>query len=544
MIKTLKEDCFGCTACSAICDFAAISMEKDVEGFVYPIGDQDKCTDCDLCNKVCPAQSESFAKNNTVSPDCFAGWCRDEKIRKESSSGGVFTLLAEYVLDNNGFVCGASFDEDNRLKQVIIDDKKELPKLRGSKYIQCEMGDVFLRIKELLDENKVVLYVGTPCQVAGLHGFLRKDYDTLLSVDLLCHGTPSQKIFDRYMEEVGEGKDEISGISFRDKTTGWSNFSFCFSFDYKKNNVQSKYLRQFRNTRYMVGLTKNLTLRPCCTSCAFATLPRVSDITLGDFWGIDSYDKNLDDDGGTSMILVNNSKGRKLLEKIKPEMATCQAVPLEVAVKRSPILRMPAVVHKNRGSFFKKVGDRSSVINLIERELGRNRVGIMNFHSSNHDFGAVMVAYALSRSVERLGYKPEIVNFVPKRFKGDNSVFDDFRRKFLKRTKLCKSVAELRKLNRFFDKFVVGSGQVWRWHSDYRYFFNWVLGNKSIISYAASFGSDRFVGSEVEKGRIRELLSRFESVSVGEKTAVDICDDTFNVSAEQVLDPTLLLSAQ
>ena len=541
MLETPSNRCTGCSACFNRCPAGAISMQRDEEGFLYPHVDDAKCTKCDLCNEICPALESRFINDTVQNPICIAGWSADEAERKESSSGGVFSLLAENVIERGGSVCGAAFDANCTLRHILTSTKEDIYELRGSKYLQSDTRDIYKTIKNTLDSNYPVLFSGTPCQVGGLYGFLGRDDDNLLTVDILCHGVPSPLVFKKYLKEISGSGNQIESISFRDKSSGWKGY--CFLVNFFKNGVKTRHSKDLKTDSYMKGFLNDLYLRPCCHNCRYTETQRVADVTLGDFWGIGSYRKRLDDDRGTSLILLNNPKGERVFENIRDKMKKTKKVPLKVAVKGNSTLIRPFSPHPHRKSFFRKLQTASNVSHLIEEELDGKSVGIMNLHYSDN-FGAVLVAYALSKAVGKLGFNPSIVNYIhQEKGRNDSPVFEAFRRKFLSQTALCKSERDLRKLNRQFNKFIVGSDQVFRLHSNFKYFLYWVTGRKTVTSYAASFGIDIFKGTEIELNKAQALLSRFDAISVREKSGVDICRETFNVSAEHVLDPTLLLDS-
>ena len=221
-----KELCSGCTACLNICPQNAISMVENEAGFKVPEIDQNKCIDCGLCKKTCPVLNTK--QNNSIN-QCYVGYAKEEYSNK-SSSGGIFPLIANKILDDGGIVIGAAFDEDNELKHIAITDKEELIKLKGSKYLQSDLGNIFSFVKENIDDKKI-LFVGVPCQVAGLKAYLKKEYDNLICIDLFCHGVPSPKLFDKYIKELEEKQnDELINYDFRDKSTGWDTYSNTATF--------------------------------------------------------------------------------------------------------------------------------------------------------------------------------------------------------------------------------------------------------------------------------------------------------------------------
>lgn len=313
MIKILNQtQCTGCSACANICPKNCITMQTDEEGFLYPIIETDSCIECKLCENVCPISNFDYGKENE---DCsaYAVINKNESIRLASSSGGVFSLIAEKVINQQGIVIGAAFDDDFLVKHVIVDDVKGLTKLRGSKYVQSDTADTFTKTKQFLEEGKIVLYSGTPCQIAGLLSFLNKPYENLITMDLVCHGAPSPLVWQKYVEYRSTlAEASVWRISFRRKNYGWNRFSVSFSFE-----NDTEYLCQFNHDPFMKVFLKDLCLRPSCYDCKFKSMHRKADITLADFWGIQNVLPDMDDDKGTSLVLINTKKGNQILKGIE-----------------------------------------------------------------------------------------------------------------------------------------------------------------------------------------------------------------------------------
>lgn len=552
--------CTGCGACANLCPQGAISIKKNKRGFLVPVVNKSKCIDCGLCNKACPMINEIPKISQYSIPMVYAGWNKDEKIRMNSSSGGVFSVLADFILDKKGYICGASFDKKNKLKHIIISNRRDLYKLRGSKYIQSEIKNVLKRVKKLLEKDKWVLFSGTPCQVAGLKSFLKKDYENLIAVDLVCHGVPSPLVFERYLKEIEiENKTNINKIEFRDKSTGWRSYSF------KMSNKKEDLVNDIHdNNVFFKGFLNNLYLNSICTNCSFAKFPRYSDITLGDYWGIWDYKKELDDDKGTSLIVVNNNKGNLIFNQIRDKLFF-EEIPKDVAIEKLKTISFPCVRHQNRNDFFediyKKKKGMSSLINKHlnpERDAdgSANRVGIFNMRLPTENFGAILQSFALYKTINDLGYKVKVINYVSDSLEKQVDKLsvlnlNKFRENNIRMTHRCVTDVDLINLNKDFDTFVVGSDQVWNYNylnetfkNDIgKYFLNFVDSSKNIFSYAASFAKDHWGGNGDEIKTVKEALERFSSVSVRGKSGIKICKDLFNVNAKCVLDPTLLLKA-
>lgn len=304
-----KSKCSGCHSCMNICPKNCIEMKVDEEGFWYPTVDKEKCIECGLCEKRCPILNDMSIENT---PYAYACYNKDEEIRKESSSGGIFTLLASYIIDNGGIVYGAAFNQNFEVEHIEVTNKQDLRKLRGSKYIQSKLGNTYSKIKEQLNQNKLVYFSGTPCQIDGLLCFLNKKYDNLICQDIVCHGVPSPKIWKHYLKKFDLEKN--AKISFRDKSTGWDSYSFSIKQDnnsFKELSSQNEYMKVF---------LKDLCLRPSCYDCHSKSLHRNSDITLADFWGIKEVCPEMYDNKGTSLVFINSDKGKKLFDKISNDI--------------------------------------------------------------------------------------------------------------------------------------------------------------------------------------------------------------------------------
>lgn len=301
---TEPKKCCGCNACVQACPKHCIRMQEDCEGFLYPFVDRESCIDCGLCERVCPVINQNEPQKPVVT---LAAVNSDESVRLASSSGGIFTLLAERTIDNGGVVFGAAFDENWDVKHICIDSKSELPKLRGSKYAQSIIGNCYKEAKRHLSAGKEVLFSGTPCQIAGLKRFLHKEYKNLKTVDVVCHGAPSPMVWRMYLDEVSSMYNiaQITDIKFRDKTEGWKNFSL--SIKYKDKEGAEKTFRETLNENvFMRCFLSNLCLRPSCYACPARNGKSGSDITLADLWGAENICPESDDDKGVSLVLLRN----------------------------------------------------------------------------------------------------------------------------------------------------------------------------------------------------------------------------------------------
>lgn len=301
-----KEKCCGCTACYHICPVGAIKMAEDCEGFLYPEIDKEKCIGCNKCDMVCQYKTSEAEQRNEV--EAYAAYNKDEKERWNSSSGGIFSLLAQKVLEDGGYVVGAAFDDNWNVYHKMINRPEDLASLMGSKYVQSNLGNIFLEIKKILEGNHKVLFVGTGCQVKGLKLYLKKEYDQLICVDLICLGVPSPRIWRSYLKTYFHG-NQIEKINFKDKSLGWHRFSV-------KIDAKQCLREEGRSNYYMNGYFRGYYTRPSCYNCMSKGIERVSDLTLADCWGIEHMNPLLDDNKGTSTILVHTQNGKKIWNQI------------------------------------------------------------------------------------------------------------------------------------------------------------------------------------------------------------------------------------
>lgn len=309
-----KKDCCGCEACVQRCPKSCISLVEDTEGFFYPEVDVKVCIDCNLCEKVCPVINQVIEQKPK---QVYAAINDDECVRLMSSSGGVFSLLAETILDQGGVVFGVCWTSDWKLVFDYTENKDDLFRFRGSKYLQAHVGNAYVEVEQFLKLGRQVLFVGTSCQIKGLRLFLRKMYDNLLCVDIICHGVPSPSVFSSYLKEELTKGTLIKDIQFRDKRLGWKNFSFTISFIKSITEKDSNLLTwPFRENIYMKGFLKNFYLRPSCYACPAKSGKSESDITLGDWWGIDKLKPDFDDDKGVSAVVINTDKGQLWFDKL------------------------------------------------------------------------------------------------------------------------------------------------------------------------------------------------------------------------------------
>lgn len=384
MIKYIESGdeslCCGCRACEQSCPKEALTWEANKEGFFYPVLDKKKCIECGICEKVCPMENKPM--QNSIK-DCFAVQHKNEEILARSSSGGVFRLLADYVLEQDGYVVGCILDENNRPILKMTKSIENLNKMQGSKYLSSDTKDVYKQIKEILKKGDKVLFTGAPCQCAGLLKFLKKSYDNLWTADFLCHGMPSQKIFDMYIKSLEKkNNSHITEIYFRDKEKrGWG---LAFSY---KNGKGEKKINVGGTDPYQYGFVQGYFNRYSCYTCPFRGEKRLTDFTFCDFWGVENYNTNLNLEKGVSAVTLNTEKARNLKENLEERAIWVQTEKEHVA-KENPSLLIEEI---------EKIPElRKKIVYILEEE-GWNKTAKKHFRISKYCFRKIW--YSMPRCV-------------------------------------------------------------------------------------------------------------------------------------------------
>lgn len=355
-----KSKCCGCYGCYNICPKGAIEMVQDEKGFYYPQIIKEKCINCGLCNKICPISNKIEIEN---SPKAFAAYNKDKRIREKSSSGGVFTLLAEKILEQNGVVFGAKFDENFNVVHSYVERKEDLEVFRGSKYVQSKIGDTYKKAEELLKNRRLVLFSGTPCQIEGLKKYIRKEYDNLYTQDIICHGVPSEKVHQKYLKYLEKStKIAIQDVKHRTKINGWKKWTVNITLKNGQN-----YQQEHGNDIYMKAFLRNISLRESCYRCAFKKKNRISDITLADFWGIENILPEIADDKGMSLVIINSEKGQELFSSVKDNLIA-KETDFEKAVSYNPSMIKSEKTDKNRDKFFRDL-DKLDFDKLVKKYI-------------------------------------------------------------------------------------------------------------------------------------------------------------------------------
>lgn len=537
--------CTGCGGCENICPTDAITMRENYEGFIMPSVDGSKCVNCKKCLSVCPALNVKHKNSST--PKMFAVRASDN-IRGQSSSGGMFTLLAEKVIGNGGVVYGAAFDKNMRLRHISAESSEELAPLKGSKYLQSSTGKVYREIKQQLKNGREVLFTGTPCQVAALYRYLGRKIGNLYTADLLCHGVPSQYLFDKYTDELYQktyrkkGSAKIKDVRFRDKRFGWSAEHIIADFDKGES-----YISDLSEDRYLKMFLRNLGLRKSCGSCPFSEFPRQGDISIGDFWGISRISPDSYDGKGTSLVFVNSKKGSKLFASLTDNEIKCEQIKFEPdKLNNRTHAIFPA--NQNRDRFLSLVKKKAFSQAVDEALSERYDVGIVsNWCAKN--FGGSLTQYALYNTAEDMGYSALMIERseeAPVKANAEmaSDIYIDFPYPPYSCAKQYKTNLQMSELNQYCGRFLVGSDQLFQYklYADLGKFVNldWADDSKPKTAYAASFGHDRVWGSKDELLEMSYYMKRFDHFSVREKSGVNICREIFGIEVQSVLDPVFL----
>ncbi|MCL1998692.1 MAG: Coenzyme F420 hydrogenase/dehydrogenase, beta subunit C-terminal domain [Turicibacter sp.] len=514
IVNELDESlCTGCAACADICPKNCITMTRNAEGFRFP-QISSECINCGKCAKTCPIITPPITH---ITQSAYAVMA-DDATRLTSSSGGVFPVAAKYVLAQQGYVAGVKWTDDFRAAEhAIISDISDLPAFHCSKYIQSETPkDFYVQIKNRLETGKFVLYSGVYCQVAALQNFLGKEYDNLITMELLCFGVPSPLVWEKYLDlELAEHESPIAAVNMRDKSTGWRRkLLLLLLLDGTTFLKGKEYL-------YNHAFKSKISLRKSCYHCHFKNkeLKRVADITIGDFWGISRHDSKLDDNKGTSLVLLNSEKGTEFFNKLSFEVV--QNVPFDIVTKNRKALTVPfAEPTTKRRIFFNAINrfDLQTAINLAESK--KTEVIVLGRHT-NKNLGGQLTVFATYKVIELLGYSVKMAAFSKKpKIQKQRALWEH----------LClftkADVGNLKNLNKEGDSFVTTPD--WTFHKTWSLGWNvftqpFTTDEKRRIAFGASFGN----GGGYEESDYPELkrrLERFIALGIREPSGLEICE--------------------
>lgn len=341
---TNKKDCCGCSACSSICPKCALTLVKDTEGFLYPKVDSKLCNNCGLCEKVCPIINKTL--DTPKRQKAYLVQHKNKRILRESTSGGAFTAIAEYVINHGGIVFGAAFDKNFKVIHTYAENIDDLAKFRNSKYVQSDTGDTFRQVRSLLKAGRLVCYSGTPCQIEGLKRFLMKDYENFITVDVVCRAVPSPGVWEKYLEFINK-KDLVTSVRFRDKTLGYQ-FSTM-----ELKTASEKVIRGGIDTQTWLRMFfSGMIIRPSCTECRFRSRNRVSDITIWDCFNIYKLSKEFDEDCGTTRVLTHTDIGERILCECASQILI-KEIEVQEAIQGVKEMTHSPSIHMRRKEFFR-----------------------------------------------------------------------------------------------------------------------------------------------------------------------------------------------
>lgn len=524
-------NCIGCANCVEACPVGAVSMKESADGFLYPSIDEDKCIHCGKCLSKCPTQLDLPCTANPRT--CYAVQL-GEAARAGSSSGGVFPALAYAVLNQGGYVAGAVFDSDWKVKHIVSNRPEDIEEMRSSKYVQSDISGVYPEIEKLLKQEKTVLFTGCTCQTAALSAFLGKEYDNLYLLDVVCHGVPSPKIFREYLQEFISKYGKIEEIKFRNKQIfGWQPglyIKFADGREYAGKNTDM----------FLYGFLCNWYLRENCYECEFKS-SKYSDITIGDFWGVQNVLPGVEDGNGTSFMTINTKKGVLLYQMIKDEIYRIESCLTDSAVPYNPCIVRPSLKNKDRELFFQNTKGKTLTEKIFNTYASIHfDIGLVLWWSPN--YGNALTNFALYKTLSKkynvLAFDNEYL-YPPGRFKR-------FAKDYYNLSSDYFLTGSTHLLQNSCDTFIVGSDQAWNVFFERQfdcgkyYQLDFVEDKKRKLSYGASFGMR---GAEPPVDYAADY-KRFHRISVREAFGVDICREQYGVDAEHVLDPVFLLNAE
>lgn len=579
MQKLDKNHCTACGACANICQKNAIQMKEDKQGFLYPSIDEEKCINCHLCEKVCQ-NIDTLSKNSPSKT--LALQSKDYSLSQKSSSGGMFAQIAKYVLSKNGIVFGCTMEktQDNfEIKHIYIDNEKDLYKLQGSKYVQSDIKNTYKESKQFLEQNRLVLYSGTPCQIAGLKSFLQKEYSNLICIDLSCEGVPSQKLFNDYIKFLEKEKffPEIIDFKFRNKQKfGWSTQGFTILCKDKKNKLKEKTIFQLTSSYFNLFINGGIH-RESCYNCQFTGLNRLSDVTIADCWGIEFEYPNLlknslTKNRGISLVLINTQKGEEILEKIKENLVIENIDitklkkyngPLRYPIKLNDTSRkylpvyekfgykeMDKLFKKNLGwkYFYYKIKEHTPkfVKNIIKffmhKPTAKSDCLLMTWFAGIN-YGSILTAYALKESIKKLGFSTKYINNgIP------ISYAKEFNKKYAEKTDLCLVNKDFENLNKLSDIFIVGADNQLDFscvnERIYQNLLDFAGSSSKKMIISGSFGAWNFEEEPEVMQNLELLFKRFDFISTREDFPKQKLKEKFNIDAEWFMDPVFFLEKQ
>ncbi len=537
-----NEYCTGCGACASICPINAIQMVSDNEGFLCPWVNEELCIHCGKCYSICPSINPiSVVKDKPM----YAVMASDE-IRAFSSSGGVFYLLAEEVINQNGVVFGAIYSDDFlSVKHDIAQNMEEVKKMCGSKYTQSIIGDTFIQAREKLEHGRRVLFCGTPCQIAGLKKYLGCEYENLLMVDFLCLGVCSPKSYTSYVSEISRGK-KVKYLSFRDKVRGGWNASLTIELEDGETVHES-----LSDSLYLEGMQKGCQNRLCCGDCKYIGQTSAADITLGDFWGVGLVNSKWDDFKGTSLIQVSTDQGNRSIQSLKEKSILFEEVELQAVKKYNSRLEHAFTPSVQRNVYFSELNQCGSH-KALKRALTEFDIGIYGWWFGTN-YGGSLSYYALYNVIKEMGYSVVMMDGPYARGNWREWAFDHPVRRFIEEHyNVCddRSYRTICEQGVHFHTALVGSDQMWNYkymkdnsqnpYEEMYYLLDSVDDSCVKIAYATSLGSEMHFFSEEAKRKASFNMERFDAISVREDESIPLLKERMHIDVQRNLDPVFL----
>lgn len=522
-----------------ICPTQAVSLKPDNIGSLVSNIDQQKCIDCEKCREVCPLLNPTHMQRNPQ-PTLYAVQAADS-VRAVSSSGGAFTVIADYILSKSGVVYAVIFDDAFHAVYRRFDSIEDLSDARGSKYVQSEPRTIFKAVQEDLAKGIYVCFIGLPCEIAGLIGFLRNQPENLLTVDMLCNFAPPYRLLRKYLEEDTRF-DELESIRFRTKDFGWVADTCLLSF-----SDGTAQMRRENNDYFQKGYHQKLYMPKACEECHFSGYPKQADLTIGDFWYIREHDASLDDNAGTSLLLINSEHGQRVFETISEMFKLSREVPLRLLERNRPLKAEPNPARDRFYSLLEKYDFDKAVDWALNK---RYDVGVLGVWSEDN-YGSEITYYALYSFLKSLGLEVLMIerpadsewkpNAEPMLF--DNNPYDP-----ADLSPLFESTAQMHQLNEQCLSFVLGSDQMWHDELFYPFsqfgYLDYIHEDRNKISYATSFGKGTWDGDENQRKLLQYYLHRFNAISVRETSGIEICQNVFNVEAYWTIDPVFICARE
>lgn len=533
--------CFGCGACFNACPAHAITMRFNSNGFLEPVVDGDACISCGLCRKVCPKLNPTEEEEPRDS--FYAGWSKDAGLVKKCSSGGICGAIAESYIRQGHIVYGVVWKRTG-ICHTRIDNLDNLPSIFGSKYGQSNTGDTYRQALQDLKNGREVLYIGTPCQIAGLKSYLRKDYANLLTIDIVCHGVPSRHMEEKFLSDMEGGGRKATRVHYRDKTYGWRNYCHCAELD-----NGASYRETCFNDVWMRGFISDIALNDACYSCPFRIGTYRSDLTCGDCWGADKVRHPFwNHKNGISVIAVHSDKGRQALAGVSLRL---HRITKERALAFNPSFCKRSVdIPLKRGAYLRDMQGEKTLAEINKDYLHvfrqKHDVAILGMWMGTN-YGGLLTAYALYRAVREMGYSTVLLDHQYSYPYNDHSnVFWQFIHREHPVTTPVPTLRSLKTTVHGIRTLLVGSDQVWNPFCGYQhyYYLDFAAPEHRKVAYAASFGNSLHMYQGEYMARAKAYLQRFDAISVRERQGVEMLRDHFGVpEAKHALDPVFLRDA-